>query len=386
LSEEVIHPEDRDFREADPVRVGLLQGHLTAGSVPPAPAGGARYRLRPSVEAFVDRHGVLCFVRPGSMDLIVRDPDPEDIALVQRLQTGWLTADSVAGGEARLQSLIAADLVLVRDAAPAEPLPAEDAERFSRQLPYLAELGDEVALQRRVREATVAVVGCGGLGTWAVAALACLGVGRLVLVDDDTVSLSNLNRQILYARADVGGLKTAVTERWLRAFDPAVRVTRSERRVGSAAEVAAVVAGADAVVLAADWPPYEIGRWVNEACVQARIPFIVAGQLPPVIKVGPTYFPGRGACLDCHEAALRRDSYAFDDYVAFREADPGVASTIGPASCVAGGLIGLELLHLLSGRTPATQGCAALLHMQTLELRHLPVERDPSCPTCKHLE
>jgi bacteriocin biosynthesis cyclodehydratase domain-containing protein len=176
-----------------------------------------------------------------------------------------------------------------------------------------------------------------------------------------------------------------MTRRWLHAFDPAIGVTSVERRVESPADAAEVVRGADAVVLAADWPPYEIGRWVNAACVAARIPFIVAGQLPPILKIGPSYAPGEGACLSCHETALAAESYAYQDYTAHRASDSGMASTVGPASCVAGGLIGLELLHLLAGLPPATREFAFIVDMRTLDVRRAPVARDPACATCKHL-
>jgi bacteriocin biosynthesis cyclodehydratase domain-containing protein len=189
----------------------------------------------------------------------------------------------------------------------------------------------------------------------------------------------------LYERADVDELKVAMSQRWIESFDPAINVTTVESRVESAADAARIIQGAAAVVLAADWPPYEIGRWVNSACVDARIPFIVAGQPPPIVKVGPTYIPGAGPCLSCHETALAAESYAYDDYVTHRAADSGVASTVGPASCVAGGLIGLEMLHLLTGREPATRDFAFIVHMQTLEVRRAMVPRDPACATCKHL-
>jgi molybdopterin-synthase adenylyltransferase len=355
--------------------------------------GGPHYLLRPSVDAFVDRHGALCFVRPGGQDRIVRDPDAVDVAIVRRLQRSRATVETLADdvGVARdvarekVDSLVAADLVLVSQPSPEPPLPDEDAERFSRQLPYLAELGDEVRLQRRLRDSQVAVLGCGGIGTWAIAALACIGVGRLVLADDDRVALSNLNRQILYTHGDVGAEKVVASARWLRAFDPAIDVTTSSRRIASPADVAQVAEGADVVVLAADQPPYEISRWVNAACVETRTPFIVAGQLPPVIRVGPTYVPGDGACYRCHEAALVRDSLAYEDYVAFR-ADDATASTLGPASSVAGGLMVLELLHLLTGHAPVTQEVALLVHMRTLEVRREPVARDATCAACKHLD
>jgi bacteriocin biosynthesis cyclodehydratase domain-containing protein len=341
----------------------------------------------------VDRHGALCFVRPGAEDLVVREPEPADIALVERLGRQAETGDTLARElrlergrlQEKLDSLVSAGLVLVKDTAES-PLGGEDAERFSRQLPYLAELGDETALQQRLRDSTVAVIGCGGLGTWSVAALTCLGVGHLVLVDDDHVALSNLNRQILFSRRDVGSAKVAAAEGWVRSFDPCTRVTAVERRLAAAADVRPVIAGADAVVLAADWPPYELARWVNAACVETGTPFITAGQVPPLLKVGPTYIPGRGPCFRCHETALARASEAYEDYVAFRAPHPATGSTVGPASCVVGGLIALELLHMLTGHRPVTLDSAVLVNMRTLEVRHEPIARDPDCAACKHLE
>jgi bacteriocin biosynthesis cyclodehydratase domain-containing protein len=367
---------------------------VTVDGGPPAElVGGPWYRLRPSVETFRDRRGVLCFVRPGEADLVVHDPDHIDVALVRRLAKGWATTAALARElcadpavvENKLDALIDATLVLERGPAGAPPLKADEAERFSRQLPYLAELGDEVLLQRRLRNSTVVVLGCGGLGTWAVASLACIGVGRVVLVDDDEVALSNLNRQILYTTHDIGVPKVAASSRWLSAFDPAVEVTTLEQRIRGSAELEPIVAAADAVILVADSPPYDIARWVNTACVTTRTPFIVAGQLPPVLKVGPTYVPGAGACFTCHERALTRVSWAYQDYVAFRASDTSIPSTVGPASCVAGGLIGLEVMHLLISERPATQELALIVHMRTLEVRRERVDRDPECETCKHL-
>jgi bacteriocin biosynthesis cyclodehydratase domain-containing protein len=355
---------------------------------------GPRYRLRPSVEPFVDRHGTLCLVRPGGQDVVVRRPEDADVALVRRLRDGWLTVDELARGlrvdhaviVSKLESLVGADLVVVETTPTAPPLPGEEAERFSRQLPYLAEYGDEVRLQRRLRDSAVVVIGCGGLGTWAIATLACIGVGRVTLVDHDHVALSNLNRQILYARSDLGMAKVDVAARWARSFDPAIRVDTVARAIASADDVTALVASADALVLAADSPPYEIGRWVNAACVDARLPFIVAGQLPPLLKIGPTYMPGDGPCFSCHERALARESLAYEDYVAFRTVEPVTAPTLGPASCVVGGLMGMELLHLLTGRAPATKGAAVLIDMRTLTVRHERFDRDPECRACKHLD
>jgi bacteriocin biosynthesis cyclodehydratase domain-containing protein len=105
-----------------------------------------------------------------------------------------------------------------------------------------------------------------------------------------------------------------------------------------------------------------------------------------LLKVGPTYIPGRGPCFRCHETALARASEAYEDYVAFRAPHPATGSTVGPASCVVGGLIALELLHMLTGHRPVTLDSAVLVNMRTLEVRHEPIARDPDCAACKHLE
>jgi molybdopterin-synthase adenylyltransferase len=337
--------------------------------------------------------GDLYLVRPGEADLVVRDPDQADIALVRRLAEGPATPGALASilslDEpavcAKLRSLLDAGVLLTRVAAHSDELPGEDAERFSRQLPYLSEIGDEFALQRRIRAATVAVIGCGGIGTWAIAALASLGVGRLILVDDDTVELSNLNRQVLYRHRDLGAAKAGAAAAWVSAFDPAIEVSVHVCRITRESDAVRVIGGADAVVHAADWPPYEITRWINAGCLAARTPFITAGQVPPILRIGPTYMPGAGPCFTCHEHALRAASPAYDDYVASRRSAPSTASTLGPASGVIGALIGLELMQLLTQGQCVTQDQALLLDMRTLELRRERLRRDPACRACQHL-
>jgi bacteriocin biosynthesis cyclodehydratase domain-containing protein len=155
------------------------------------------------------------------------------------------------------------------------------------------------------------------------------------------------------------------------------------RRIESEADAAAAIDGADAVVLAADWPPYELGRWVNQACVAAGVPFLTAGQEPPLLKVGPAYVPGRGPCFACHERRLAAEFPLYPELAEYRRRHPTPATTLGAASGVVGTLLALEIMHLLTGAEPvATEGRAMLLDMRTLEQRWEAVARDPGCPVC----
>jgi len=386
--------EDRGDRPPGAQRVRDVEGQLNPAAAPPAgAAGGGRLYLRPSVEPFVTPSGDLYLLRPGDPDLLVRDAEPSDRALVRAIaDRAWARpqlAEHIAVTTEMLDQKLAALAsagVLVELPASAQPLDSDEAVRFSRQLPYLVEAGDPDALQRRLRRSTVVILGCGGLGTWALAALASAGVGSFVLVDDDVVERSNLNRQILYGEADIGRPKVDAAARWVDRFDHRIEVRRLQRRVTRAADVPRLIDGADVTVVAADRPPYRLARWVNEACVAARTPFVLAGQAPPTVKVGPIYWPGRTACFACHEQALRGASPHYDDYVEHAQTATPRSATLGPASALVGAALGMDLLHLLIGRRPASLGAAVLTDMRTLETRREEVRRSVDCGSCQHLD
>jgi molybdopterin-synthase adenylyltransferase len=384
----VSQREDRHRRAPGRERVRVLEGVLTESTATPVGVtGGRRFRLRASVEPLAVGTD-LYLIRSGADDLVIRDAGRDDRAVVEALAGDALTAGQLSARLAldpdrvaeKLDSLVAAGVVTV--AAASAPLEPGDAERFSRQLPYLAEYGDELELQRRLGASRVCVLGCGGLGTWAIAALAAAGVRRFRLVDDDTVELSNLNRQAIFRPGQLGTPKVAAAEQWLRAFDDRVEVEAAERRVDGLEAARRAVEGADAVVLVADEPPYELGRWVNAACLDAGVPFITAGQSPPLVRVGPLYVPGTTACFACHETALRAQSLAYDRYVEHVRASPSRAATLGPASAMVGSLVALELMHFLVGVEPATAAVSVTIDMRTLRAAHDVVPRDGGCDAC----
>jgi len=344
-----------------------------------------RFGLRPSLELFFASTGDVYLLRPGTGDEhVVRSPSDDDRALLERLTRGPIDVPPGSAVAGRLAPLVEAGVVVREPESP--PLAPEDALRFDRQLPYLAEHGDPRDLQRRLRASSVVVLGCGGLGTWALGALASAGIGRFVLIDDDTIELSNLNRQILYRAEDLGCTKVDVAADWVRRFDPLIEVVTFAHRIESPGDLVPAVTGADAVLLLADWPPYELTRWVNAVCVSARVPFLTAGQQPPLLKVGPTHIPGRGACFACHERGLRRDFPLYAELAEQRQREPPAATTLGPASGLIGTMLALEVMHLLvRSRPPATFDRALLVDMGTLDTRWEAIERDPDCPACAGL-
>ena len=345
-----------------------------------------RYALRSSVEVFPAPGGDVYLLRPGGGDdLVVEAASAEDAALLRALSAGPLELERDSWEAGRLAPLVEAGAVIAR-AAQAAPLPPQDAARFSRQLPYLAELAGDAPehAQRRLREARVVMIGAGGSGTWTLSALACLGVGAVVLVDDDAIEVSNLNRQVLFRTEDVGRPKAKVAAEWARALDPSIDVVPIVRRIRSVDDLAPLLPGAAALIVAADWPPYELERWANAACLEAGVPFLTAGQRLPIVRIGPTYVPGAGPCLECQERELRAQYPLYDDLARHRQ-ETGTEGqpALGPPFGVAGSLLAMEVMHLILGVRPlATEGRALVMDLRTLETRWEATERDPRCPAC----
>lgn len=276
---------------------------------------------------------------------------------------------------------------LVEDATDdARYLDADGLERYDRQLRYFGDLAPagvaRAAAQRRLEDATVTVLGLGGLGGMAATMLTVCGIGTVVGIDHDHVELSNLARQMLYCEDDLGRPKVEAAADRLRKLNARSTFIGVPRRLGSAQAVADAISGADFVVAAVDWPATEISSWVNDACFAAGIPYTSMSQHPPLVRIGPTYLPGVTGCHACQEADYRRRFPLFDAALAALSSD-SPAATYAPSCGVIGSLVANEAIAHITGLAPlACEGRAALIDMTTLSITHEDVPRDPTCPVC----
>lgn len=359
---------------------------------PPEGAGHLdRPRLKRTTDAVRSAAGDIYILRPGAgADLVIEQPDAATVELLDALD-GTRSAAQLADafGHAAVRQAIDAlsEAALLEDAADDDRLSERERVRFDRQLRYfgdLASAGTPVSeYQRRLARARVVILGVGGLGTWASYALACCGVGRLVLVDGDLVEDSNLGRQVLYRERDVGRVKVDVAAEALAAFNSACRLEPVARRLESDAQVRDVVEGADFVVNGADWPAHDIERWVNAACFAAGVPSITMSHSPPVARVGPMYVPGETGCLSCQETRYRAGHPLYDELVEQRRGRASPAAALGPVCAFVGGQVALETVHRLTGLvTPATLGTAYVYDLRTMEVTREEVPRLAGCEVC----
>ncbi|MFF3257005.1 HesA/MoeB/ThiF family protein [Actinacidiphila glaucinigra] len=241
-------------------------------------------------------------------------------------------------------------------------------------------------VQRILRSAKVVVVGVGGTGGAAAMALAASGVGRLHLVDDDRVELSNLNRQTLFGESDIGRLKVDAAASRIAQTNSDVTVTRQQMRIAGPSDFDAILPGFDLLVMCADHPT-DIRQWANAACLKSGMPWVDGGYHGPLVTVG-AYAPHRsggcGMCLRRTENERWQPDVADGD-----DASKALGKAPGhPVTAVTAGLSGQLAAHLamalLTGAAPITPGSIYGINLVALgtDPVHLTGERYPDCPAC----
>jgi adenylyltransferase/sulfurtransferase len=240
-------------------------------------------------------------------------------------------------------------------------------ERYARHI-VLREVGG--AGQTRLLGATVAVIGAGGIGSPALQYLAAAGVGRLIVVDDDRVDLSNLQRQTLFATADIGVLKAEAARAALARLNPDVTVEPRIARL-DAANAAALIAGADVVLDGCD--NFATRLAVADAALAARIPLVSAavGQFEGQLAV----FRGWEADKPCYRCFV-------GDSPDRPETSCSEQGVLGAMTGVLGSLAALEAIRAIApfGEDPA--GKLLLVDALAFRFRTLALPRDPGCPVC----
>ncbi len=171
--------------------------------------------------------------------------------------------------------------------------------RYSRQMGYFSMISDEPDLvQQKVRNSHALILGVGAIGSHTCWNLAAIGVGKITLVDFDTVEESNFNRQLMYTPEDLGKYKVDVLGDRIREFNPEIEVVSLNMKINSEADVLQLISDVDIVVKAIDTPE-ESMEWVNAVCVRHSIPYVCGGFLDSTAVVGPNYIPGKSLCSSC---------------------------------------------------------------------------------------
>jgi molybdopterin-synthase adenylyltransferase len=241
-------------------------------------------------------------------------------------------------------------------------------DRYARHI-VLKDIGG--AGQARLLGAHVLLIGAGGIGCPAIQYLAGAGVGHLTLVDDDVVSLSNLQRQVLFGVADIGRAKVEVAAEAVARLNPDVRVTARRERI-SRDTAASLLDGVDLVIDGSD--NFATRLIVNDLCIAARVPLVSAaiGQFHGQLGV----FSGWEGDKPCYRCFVG-DAHDPDECDSC--ATQGV---LGAMVGVMGTLAATEAIRLVTGFGEAQAGKLHILDGLTLSIRAIRLPKDPACKSC----
>lgn len=252
-------------------------------------------------------------------------------------------------------------------------LSAEERERYARHI-LLKEVGGPG--QQRLKAATVAIVGAGGLGAPAALYLAAGGIGRLLIIDDDEVALSNLQRQIIYRTTDVGAPKAERVRDVLAELNAHVVVEAMAQRLDER-NAADLLRGADIVLDGTD--SFATRFAVNAACHELGTTLVSgavgrwSGQVA-TFKSGPTKALPDAQRLPCYRCFVP-------------EAPPNAETCaevgiVGALTGVIGSLMALEAIKEIVEAGESLAGRILLYDGLAAEARTVTLKRDPACPVC----
>ena len=239
--------------------------------------------------------------------------------------------------------------------------------RYSRHI-LLNELGIEG--QRRLLAAHALVIGAGGLGSPVALYLGTAGVGRLTLVDHDTVDLTNLQRQIAHNLARVGRPKAESARDSVAAINPDVLVTPLVERA-DAARLDALVQDADVVLDCSD--NFATRHAVNAACVAHRKPLVSGAAIG---------FDGQVSVYDTRQPEAPCYACLFPAAATFEEAQCATMGVFAPLVGIIGSVQAAEALKLLVGVGTSLAGRLQMLDARTMEWTEIRLQRSPHCAVC----
>lgn len=238
--------------------------------------------------------------------------------------------------------------------------------RYSRQI-MLPEI--DAAGQLRLAQATVLLIGAGGLGSSCAIYLAAGGVGHIILTDFDHVDLSNLQRQILYETADIGRPKVEAGAERLRALNPDVELTLLDRSL-TEDELNSYAEQADVIIDGSD--NFTTRFAVNRASVATRTPLVSAAAIRFEAQV--SVFNPQDETSPCYRC-LYQDS-------AEVEATCTANGVLAPLLGIAGSIQATETMKLIMGLGATLQGRLLLFDVMSMEWHSAILPKDPGCPVC----
>jgi adenylyltransferase/sulfurtransferase len=247
-----------------------------------------------------------------------------------------------------------------------DELSDEELLRYSRQI-MLPKF--DIAGQLSLKNASVLILGLGGLGSPVALYLGAAGVGTMVLIDDDEVDLSNLQRQVIHSQQSIGQSKVESAAAQLSRINPHIQCECITERLDDEA-LKAVISKVDLVLDCCD--NFSTRFQINKLCVETQTPLISAAAIRMEGQV--TVYDARDPESPCYQCLYPEGSE--------QEMTCSESGVMSPLVGILGSMQAMEAIKILSGLGENLVGKLLMLDAMSMQWRSLKLKKDPKCACC----
>lgn len=223
--------------------------------------------------------------------------------------------------------------------------------------------------QEALKQSSILILGAGGLGCASSQYLATAGIGKLTLIDDDKVELSNLQRQVLHHDADIGKLKVESAAQALKELNPEIEIVTVAKRLNDEA-LLSLVQDHDLVLDASD--NVDTRNQLNRLCYQTKTPLVSGAAIRMEGQVSVfTYQDESEPCYQCLSALFGSNALSCVE-----------AGVMAPVVGIIGAVQAMEAIKVIAGLGKPIQGKILMLDAMTMSWREMKLMKQPHCPTC----
>ena len=223
--------------------------------------------------------------------------------------------------------------------------------------------------QEALKQSSILILGAGGLGCASSQYLATAGIGKLTLIDDDKVELSNLQRQVLHHDADIGKLKVESAAQALKELNPELEIVTVAKRLTDEA-LLSLVQDHDLVLDASD--NVDTRNQLNRLCYQTKTPLVSGAAIRMEGQVSVfTYQDQQEPCYQCLSALFGSNALSCVE-----------AGVMAPVVGIIGAVQAMEAIKVIAGLGKPIQGKILMLDAMTMSWREMKLMKRPHCPTC----
>lgn len=240
-------------------------------------------------------------------------------------------------------------------------------------------------MMNKLLSANILVFGLGGVGSWVVEMLARIGVGNIIIVDDDVVDLTNIPRQAMFTFNDIGNNKVAVAKRYIASFSK-TSVDARKKRIKKTSDLIPLLSNVNLVINCADKPSTDItNSWVTIACFEKnQIPHILCGGYDGHLSfLGQTVIPGKSSCWFCYAESGIYESQLDGFEIIERSTSDHLGGTICPIGAQIASLQVQEAVKIITGCTqPAMLNRKAEVDFLNHSFAFTKIPKKKNCKIC----